>query len=111
MFYLHIYYYYISSRNALSKWSRDRLVLLGDAAHPMLQYAGQGAAQALEDACALTDIYKKYGLSKIDTIFREYEQERIPRTSKVVQFARDIGIFAHYNGDLKNSPRCYVTYA
>jgi salicylate hydroxylase len=90
--------HFLSSRNPLSKWSRGRLVLLGDAAHPMLQYAAQGAAQALEDACALADIYKKYGPSKIDTVFREYEQERIPRSSKVVQFARDIGVFAHHNG-------------
>jgi 2-polyprenyl-6-methoxyphenol hydroxylase-like FAD-dependent oxidoreductase len=73
-------------------------VLLGDAAHPMLQYAGQGAAQALEDACALAAAYKKHGSSKIHAVFREYEQERIPRSSKVVHFARDIGIFAHHNG-------------
>ncbi len=64
----------------------------------MLQYAAQGAAQALEDAYALTNVYKKYGPSKINTIFQEYEQERIPRSSKVVQFARDIGIFQHHSG-------------
>ncbi|CAF1151324.1 unnamed protein product [Rotaria sordida] len=88
----------VYDRNPLSKWSRGRLVLLGDAAHPMLQYAAQGAAQALEDAWALTAAYKKHGPSKINAIFREYEQERIPRSSKVVQFARDIGIYAHQNG-------------
>ncbi|CAF0915572.1 unnamed protein product [Rotaria sordida] len=88
----------VYDRNPLSKWSRGRLVLLGDAAHPMLQYAAQGAAQALEDALALTAAYKKHGPSKIDAIFREYEQERIPRSSKVVQFARDIGTYAHQNG-------------
>ncbi|CAF4882000.1 unnamed protein product, partial [Rotaria socialis] len=37
----------VYDRNPLSKWSHGHLVLLGDAAHPMLQYAGQGAAQAL----------------------------------------------------------------
>lgn len=83
------------------KWSRDRLVLLGDAAHPMLQYAGQGAAQALEDACALVDAYKKHGPSKIQAVFHEYEQQRIPRSSKVVQFARHIGVFAHHGGMAK----------
>jgi 2-polyprenyl-6-methoxyphenol hydroxylase-like FAD-dependent oxidoreductase len=76
-------------------------VLLGDAAHPMLQYAAQGAAQALEDACALVNAYKKHGPSKIETVFREYEQERIPRSTKVVQLARDIGTFAHQNGPAK----------
>ena len=67
----------------------------------MLQYAGQGAAQALEDADVLVTAYKKYGPLKIDSVFREYEQKRIPRSSKVVQFARDIGTFAHYGGVAK----------
>lgn len=67
----------------------------------MLQYAAQGAAQALEDACALVDAYKKHGPSKIQSVFHEYEQKRIPRSSKVVQFARDIGTFAHHNGMAK----------
>ncbi len=92
---------FFSSRNPLLKWSRGRLVLLGDAAHPMLQYAAQGAAQALEDADALATAYKKHGPRKIQTIFHEYEQERIPRSSKVVQFARDIGTFAHHDGTAK----------
>ncbi len=96
-----MYIVLFASRNPLSKWSCGRLVLLGDAAHPMLQYAAQGAAQVLEDAFALVAAYKKHGPSKIHTIFREYEQERIPRSSKVVQFARDIGTFAHHHGVAK----------
>jgi 2-polyprenyl-6-methoxyphenol hydroxylase-like FAD-dependent oxidoreductase len=89
------------SREPLTKWSRGRLVLLGDAAHPMLQYAAQGAAQALEDALALVSAYKKYGPSRIEMIFRDYERERIPRSSQVMKFARDIGQFAHQNGSMK----------
>ena len=76
-------------------------MLLGDAAHPMLQYAAQGAAQVLEDACILVDAYKKHGPTKMKDMFREYEQKRIPRSSKVVQFARDIGTFAHHDGMAK----------
>ena len=64
----------------------------------MLQYAAQGAAQALEDAAALVNAYKKHGPSKMDAVFQEYEGERIPHTSKVVQFARMIGVFAHHDG-------------
>ncbi|CAF1448618.1 unnamed protein product, partial [Adineta steineri] len=91
----------VYDRNPLSKWSHGRLVLMGDAAHPMLQFAAQGAAQALTDACALADAYKKHGPSNIDAIFREYEQERIPFTSKIVHFARDISKFAHQSGAAK----------
>ncbi|CAF3570678.1 unnamed protein product [Rotaria socialis] len=91
----------VYDRNPLSKWSHGHLVLLGDAAHPMLQYAGQGAAQALEDADALVSAYKKYGSLNLDAAFREYERKRIPRSSKIVQFARDIGNFAHCGGVAK----------
>ena len=90
-----------SSRNPLTKWSRGRLILLGDAAHPMLQYAGQGAAQALEDAFTLVSAYRKHGPTKMETVFREYEQVRIPRSTKVMQFAREIGYFAHQEGEGK----------
>ena len=42
-------------REPIANWSRGRLALLGDAAHPMLQYLAQGACQALEDAVVLAD--------------------------------------------------------
>jgi 2-polyprenyl-6-methoxyphenol hydroxylase-like FAD-dependent oxidoreductase len=42
-----------SKRDPLRRWGRGPLTLLGDAAHPMLPHAGQGAAQAIEDAVAL----------------------------------------------------------
>jgi salicylate hydroxylase len=45
--------WYMSDREPLSAWSHGRVTLLGDAAHPMLQYLAQGACQALEDAAAL----------------------------------------------------------
>ena len=40
-------------REPLADWTRGRITLLGDAAHPMLQYLAQGACQAIEDAAAL----------------------------------------------------------
>jgi len=67
----------------LPKWGTGPVTLLGDAAHPMLPHTGQGAAQALEDAVALS-----LALSTTGTIasgLRRYEAVRARRTSKFVR--------------------------
>ncbi len=46
-------------RPPLKSWVRNRIALLGDAAHPMLQYLAQGACQASEDALVLADVLSK----------------------------------------------------
>ena len=46
-------------REPLPVWTRGRLTLLGDAAHPMLPHVGQGANQAIEDAVALAAVLRR----------------------------------------------------
>ena len=65
-------------RAPLPEWGRGCVTLLGDAAHPMLPHAGQGAAQALEDAVALGRSLA--GARGIEPGLREYERIRIART-------------------------------
>jgi 2-polyprenyl-6-methoxyphenol hydroxylase-like FAD-dependent oxidoreductase len=76
-------------RDPISPWGHGAVTLLGDAAHPMLPHAGQGAAQALEDAVvlgsSLSDIQDQSG---IEAALRGYERVRIPRTRAVVALAR-----------------------
>src|SRR3954468_12745756 len=43
----------LCDRASLETWTRDRVTLLGDAAHPMLPFMGSGAAQSIEDGLAL----------------------------------------------------------
>ena len=73
-------------REPLRQWSTGRVTLLGDAAHPMLPHAGQGAAQALEDAVALGRALN----ASDDPVasLRSYERRRAARTRAVVQLAR-----------------------
>ena len=73
-------------RAPLAEWGRGRMTLLGDAAHPMLPHAGQGAAQALEDAVALGRAFTVSG--DVTAALRRYERVRIARTSAVVNLAR-----------------------
>jgi len=73
-------------RAPLAEWGRGRVTLLGDAAHPMLPHAGQGAAQAMEDAVALGRAFMTGG--DVEHARREYERVRIARTTEVVNLAR-----------------------
>jgi len=73
-------------REPLAAWGRAAVSLLGDAAHPMLPHAGQGAAQALEDAVSLGRALR--AVTGVDAALRSYEQLRIPRTRAVSQLSR-----------------------
>lgn len=74
-------------RAPLSKWGTQRVTLLGDAAHPMLPHAGQGAAQALEDSAVLGRCMAA-DRRDIESALRRYERLRIPRANRVVAMAR-----------------------
>ena len=79
----------LSDRGPIEDWGVGPVTLLGDAAHPMLPHAGQGAAQALEDAVALGAVLREAASpAAIDTALRRYERVRSARTRKVVELAR-----------------------
>jgi len=84
-------------RLPIPNWTRNRITLLGDAAHPMLQYIAQGACQALEDAVCLGDNLKKYS-GDVARAFLAYQQPRIERTSRVQGIARSFGEIKHVHG-------------
>ncbi|HEX3830995.1 MAG TPA: FAD-dependent monooxygenase [Solirubrobacteraceae bacterium] len=70
-------------RAPLPQWSSGRITLLGDACHPMLPFMAQGAAQALEDAAALTSCLRRRRARPIEESLRLYETARRPRASRV----------------------------
>ncbi|MDS0282631.1 FAD-dependent monooxygenase [Haloarcula onubensis] len=74
---------------SLPTWSRGRVVLAGDAAHAMLPFAGQGAAQAIEDGLGLADTIDTYGSH--ERAFAAYEGERKPRADRVRAESRRLG--------------------
>ncbi|MFC5825839.1 FAD-dependent oxidoreductase [Nonomuraea insulae] len=82
-------------RRPIARWTDGRLVLTGDAAHPMLQYLAQGACQAIEDARCLAA-----ELSDPDwaDALKRYEAERTARTARVQDTARLWGDMWHVDG-------------
>jgi salicylate hydroxylase len=87
----------LCDREPVKNWSRGRVTLLGDAAHPMLQYLAQGACMATEDAVTLAE---KVAASPDDlpAAFEAYTQERYLRTARVQIMARVYGDFYHARG-------------
>jgi salicylate hydroxylase len=87
----------LCDREPVKEWSKGRTTLLGDAAHPMLQYLAQGACMATEDAYWLAE---KAGEQPDDlpAAFRAYVQQRYLRTARVQIMARVYGEFYHARG-------------
>jgi 2-polyprenyl-6-methoxyphenol hydroxylase-like FAD-dependent oxidoreductase len=76
-------------RDPVDPWGEGPVTLLGDAAHPMLPHAGQGAAQALEDAVALgRALDGAPGGDALEGALRAYERKRAARTAAIVRVAR-----------------------
>ncbi len=86
----------LCDRDPVEGWTDGRVVLLGDAAHPMLQYAAQGACMALEDAVLLGDMLdgSASDSSAVDDIawrWEKYNAERRKRTARAQLVAREMG--------------------
>ncbi len=77
-------------RQPLKTWTKGRITLLGDAAHPMLPNLGQGACTAIEDGFILARNIAKSGVNA-DALTR-YEAERIGRTTRIVNQSRQFGV-------------------
>lgn len=87
-------------RDPITRWVHGRLALIGDAAHPMLQYLAQGACQALEDAhclATLANAQPGHGVDW-DGVLADYVATRVPRTAEVQRRARLWGELWHCDG-------------
>jgi salicylate hydroxylase len=84
------YKWALYDRDPLPHWTKGRITLLGDAAHPMLPYLAQGAAQALEDGYVLADMLDQHRGDPLAAL-AAYEAARRPRTSRIQLHARERG--------------------
>ena len=80
----------LCDRDPIDVWTDGRVALLGDAAHPMLQYAAQGACQALEDAVVIGGLLDGCP-SEVPQRLEKYNAERRERTARTQLVARELG--------------------
>ncbi|MGH2360680.1 MAG: FAD-dependent monooxygenase, partial [bacterium] len=76
----------------LPTWTRGRLTLLGDAAHPMLPHLGQGANQSIEDGMALATILAHVESAAAPAALSMYERLRRERVAQIQLGARQHGL-------------------
>jgi salicylate hydroxylase len=88
------YKWALYDRDPMPRWTRGRVTVLGDAAHPMLPYLGQGACQAIEDGAVLATALSAEAADPLAGLDR-YERTRRPRASRVVLTARERGLSNH----------------
>jgi 2-polyprenyl-6-methoxyphenol hydroxylase-like FAD-dependent oxidoreductase len=79
-------------REPLPTWTKGRLTLLGDAAHPMLPHLGQGANQSIEDGMALATILARADRKTAPAALLAYERLRRERVAQVQRGARENGL-------------------
>lgn len=87
----------LCDRDPVKTWSKGRATLLGDAAHPMLQYFAQGAAMAIEDGLCLAETLKAHDGTAAPA-FAAYQDARTERTARVQLRARELGRVYHARG-------------
>src|SRR5262245_1008639 len=101
----------IYDRPVLRSWSKGRVTLLGDAAHPMTPFLGQGGCQALEDAVVLGKSLR--AKKHIESALQAYDKARLPRANLLVTRSRFIGRIAQLQHSiavqLRNAALSFLT--
>ncbi|NUZ08340.1 3-hydroxybenzoate 6-monooxygenase [Piscinibacter koreensis] len=86
-----------ADRDPIDNWNHGLVTLLGDAAHPTLQYLAQGACMAMEDAVTLGEALRVAD-DDFARAFDLYQRARVARTARVVLSSREMGRIFHARG-------------
>jgi salicylate hydroxylase len=87
----------LHDRDPVDRWSSERVTLVGDAAHPMLPFGAQGAAQAIEDAAALAACLSTVTPDRVFAALKQYAEIRKPRTETVHRTIRENARNHHFS--------------
>jgi salicylate hydroxylase len=89
-----VYRWALYDRDPLPRWSTATTTLLGDAAHPMLPFFAQGAAQAIGDAAALTQALSE-APDDLPSALKKYERARLDHTARIQRLSWDNNVVYH----------------
>jgi salicylate hydroxylase len=105
-----MYLWRVADRDPLPTYHKDRLIVLGDAAHPMLPTLGNGAGMAIEDAGALGVVME--GVKDAGEVTRRlnvWDRVRRPRASAVQLLSRNIGVEYEISRETQDMVREYLS--
>ena len=102
-----IYKWGIFERSLPNKLYRDKCILLGDAAHPMVPFLGQGGCLAIEDAYCLMSLIKHK--EDLNSIIQEYDRLRNSRSRWIQKRSKFQGIFNHVSNPIIAKIRNFIT--
>lgn len=94
----------LCDRDPIMNWVDGRVALLGDAAHPMLQYFAQGACMAMEDAVCLSHMFEVHA-DNVELALQNYLDQRLARTARVQLSSRLIGEYIYHPDGAKAAVR------
>lgn len=104
-----MYLWKVADRDPLPAYYKDRLVVLGDAAHPMLPTLGNGAGMAIEDAGALGVVME--GVKDVREVtgrLKVWDGVRRPRASAVQLLSRTMGVEYELSRETQAMVRGYL---
>ena len=92
----------------MDKWSKGKVVLVGDSAHAILPNAGAGVSMAMESAAVIAEELCRADSKYIVHALKQYESRRKPRVNKVQNQSRMMGKLVYSNSRLLSAIRDYV---
>lgn len=83
-----VYMHPVYDRDPIDRWTSARVALLGDAAHPMTPFGGQGANQAIQDAAELAAQIAAATDGDYPAALQRYQRIRTAQTAQIQRVAR-----------------------